>query len=136
MIVKSFKQTLTKGSDAILLETAKRYLSVLIVFLLMGTIGQVSNAKVRARSWPFTFRPSINRLHLLHGLIHLKYVFFEDDSQQKDSKRSFKQFPARNLKLLASHFNSYWLSIFDRVTHSSYIAFFASFSLRSPPSFS
>jgi hypothetical protein len=136
MIVKNSKQTLTKRSELILLDTAKRYLSVLIVFLLIGTLGPVSNAKVRARSWPFTFGPSINRLHLLHGLIHLKYVLFEDDSQQKDSKRSFKQFSARNLELLASHFNSYWLSIFDRVKHSSYIAFFASFTLRSPPSFS
>ena len=136
MIIKSFKQTVTKRSDLILLDTAKRYLSVLIVFLLIGTLEPVSNARVRTRSWLSTFRPSINRLHLLHGLIHLKYVFFEDDSQQKDSKRSFKQFSARNLELLASHFNSYWLSILDRVKHSSYIAFFASFPLRSPPSFS
>jgi hypothetical protein len=134
--IKSFKQILAKRSYPILLYTGKRYLRVLIVFVLIGTLGPVSHHKVRARSWPFTLRSSIHRLHLLPGLIQRKYVLFEDDSSLKDSKRSSKQFTARNLELLASHFHSYWLSIFDRVRQSSYIAFFASFPLRSPPTFS
>jgi hypothetical protein len=132
---KNFIEVLSKHSDLTQLDTVKRYLCVLILFALVGAFGSVFYHKGQEKSWPFTSSSFIHRLHLLHGLIQRKYVL-KQDSTVKDFLESFKQFSARNLELLACPLNSHLSVFFDGVKHSSYIAFFALFPLRSPPLFS
>ncbi len=135
MGVKSFIQILSEHSHVTWLSSVKRYICVLIAFALIGTVGPVSYHKGRERSWLFTSRSPIHRLHPLHGLIQKKYVLYEDDSTGKGTKKLFKQFSGRNIEFVVRSVNSYWLTIFDRVKHSPYIAFFAWLPLRSPPLF-
>jgi hypothetical protein len=133
---KNFIQMLSVHINLNWLNTAKRFLCVLIMFAAVACLGLVCYHKGQRRPWLFTSSSSIHPLHILHGLIQKKYVLLEDNSTVKDSKRSFKQFSARNLGLLVYSFNSHWLTIFAEVKQSPYVAFFASFPLRSPPLFS
>jgi hypothetical protein len=132
---KNFIQVLSNHSDLTRLDVVKRYLCVLMVFAIVGAFGSIFYHKRQESSWLFTSSTFIHRLHLLHGLIQRRYVL-KQYSTVKGSKKSLKQFSARNLELLACPLNSHWSIFFDGVKHSPYIAFFASLPLRSPPLFS
>lgn len=137
MSAKNFRQILFKLTDLTPLGTAKRYLCILLMFAVAGSLVPIfSIQKIQRRLWLSNSSVSISRSRLLGSLIQKKCIIFEDSFTVKDSKKSFKQFSAQGLGFLARNLDSYSSTIFDRVEYSPHIAFFALFSLRSPPLFS
>jgi hypothetical protein len=123
------------------LDTIKNYLFVLIVFAVAGTLGLLSlSHDDQQKSRLFNSESFIPRSHLLDDLIRKKYVLLEDDFTVKDSKKSLRQFPIGDFELLTnSHLNLHREVFFNGVESSSsisFISFFGSLNLRSPPLFS
>jgi hypothetical protein len=118
------------------LDTIKGYLCVLTVFVVSGTLGQISSShEGQQKSQLFNSNSFIHRLHLLDGLVQKRYVFLEDGSI-KNSKKSLKRFPIGDSEFLTNpNSNLHWEVFLNRVRSSFHILFFATLLLRSPPLF-
>lgn len=117
-------------------DTIKRYLSVLILVALTGTLGLIPSLHELETPWLATLSFT-SQQHYPDSITQGKYLpSNEDEFIIKGFKNLFELFSTENFESLTSPINSYWEIFLDTEKSSPYISFFGSFPLRSPPYFS
>ena len=132
---------LTKATKT---DIVKKYLRVLTIIAVVGTLGLMSlPQRSQQKSWISASNLSIFQSRFINNLIKQEFLLPDEDNTNIDdfSVESFKKFhkwfSIANFKLVANSFSNPHLEIFfDAVKFSPYILFFASIPLRSPPLFS
>lgn len=144
MRVKDIMQIFSRLTEATRTDTVKKYLSVLTIIIVVGTLGLISlPQRSQQKSWISASNASTFQSHFINNLIKQEYLLPDEDNTNIDdfSEESFKKFhkwfTITNFELVANTFINPHLEIFfDAGKFSPYISFFASIPLRSPPLFS
>ncbi|MCI0454902.1 MAG: hypothetical protein L0Y68_07910 [Candidatus Dadabacteria bacterium] len=113
----------------------RRYLLLLIVVVIAGTVGPISlSQQIKDKQWLSTSSSFIFHPHASDNLNKDKYaVRDQDDFTTEDYQVFDKFFLLDNSNLLTSPLNSNWGVFLDAGNSSPYVSFFSSLPLRSPP---
>ncbi len=144
MRVKDIAQVAYKLNTISGLDAAQRCFYTLIVIIAIGVLGLTPlPQKGKNKPWLFTSRPLSLHSHfsnIYNSTQQRKYALIDNNEDKdfsvEDSPLFSKLFAVAIGLLILSSINSQWWEIFfDKIKSFTYISFFSSLPLRSPPLF-
>lgn len=117
-------------------DTLRKYLSVLTLIALTGTLGLIPSLHELENPW-LTNSGFTSQQHYPDSLTQVKYLpSNEDELTVEGSKSLLKLVSIEGFQHSISPANAYWESLIDGEKSSPYALLFGSLPLRSPPYFS